>query len=133
MLNIIAVIFAAGLIANMLVVQKAEIKLLASQRTILDNLSNSRTEKLFPLIVIGVAIYLLTRYIPTYAEWIFISGVAITLLYLWVTHFLTVKRLRNAGLPDNYVRAVLLGGYFYLVPVTFGGAALYLWNIKIIS
>ena len=133
MLNIIAVIFAAGLIANMLVVQKAEIKLLPSQRTILDNLSNSRTEKLFPFIVIGVAIYLLTRYIPTYAEWIFISGVAITLLYLWVSHFLAVKRLRNAGLPDNYVRAVLLGGYFYLVPMTFGGAALYLWNIKIIS
>ena len=133
MLNIIAVIFAAGLIANMLVVQKAEIKLLASQRTILDNLSNSRTEKLFPFIVIGVAIYLLTRYIPTYAEWIFISGVAITLLYLWVNHFLTVKRLRNSGLPDNYIRTVLLGGFFYLVPMTFGGAALYLWNIKIIS
>ena len=133
MLKIIAVIFAAGLIANMLVVQQADIKLLPSQRAILDNLSNSRAEKLIPLIVIGVIIYLLTRYIPTYAEWIFISGVVITLLYLWVSHFLTVQRLRNAGLPDNYVRAVLLGGYYYLVPMTFGGVALYLWNIKIIS
>lgn len=133
MLKIIAVIFAAGLIANMLFVQKAEMKLLPGQRTILDALSNSRTEKVFPLIVIGVVIYILTRYIPAYAEWIFISGVAITLLYLWVNHFLTVKRLRNAGLPDNYIRTVLLGGFFYLVPMTFGGAALYLWNIKIIS
>jgi hypothetical protein len=133
MLKLIAILFVAGFIANTLIVQKAERGLTGAQLKILDDSSRSIAAKLFPFILIGGVVYLLTLNVPAYGEWIFISGLALVLIYLWITHFIGVKRLSNAGLPDKYIRAVLLGGYYYLIPMTLGGIALYLWNIKVIS
>lgn len=133
MLKAIAILFAAGFVANMLIVQRAESELTADQLTTLDSSSKSRAAKLFPFILIGSIVYLLTFYLPAYGEWIFISGLAIVLIYLWIVHFIGLKKLTDAGLPGKYIKAVHLGGYYYLIPMTLAGIALYLWNIKVIS
>ena len=133
MLKAIAILFAAGFVANMLIVQRAESELTADQLSTLDSSSKSRAAKLFPFILIGSIVYLLTFYLPAYGEWIFISGLAIVLIYLWIVHFIGLKKLTDAGLPGKYIKAVYLGGYCYLIPMTLAGIALYLWNIKVIS
>ena len=133
MLKFIGILFAAGFIANMLIVQKAERMLTISERKLLDDSLLSRGEKLLPLILIGCAVYVLIKALPAYDEMLFISGLALALLTLWGSHFTGVKRLKEAGLPDKYISAVVRGGYFYLVPMTLGGIAIYLWNIKVIS
>jgi hypothetical protein len=133
MLKLIGILFAAGFIANMLIVQKAERMLTISERKLLDDSLLSRGEKLLPLILIGCAVYVLIKALPAYDEMLFISGLALALLTLWASHFTGVKRLKEAGLPVKYISAVVRGGYFYLIPMTLGGIAIYLWNIKVIS
>ena len=117
----------------MLIVQKAERMLTISERKLLDDSLLSRGEKLLPFILIGCAVYFLIKVLPAYDELLFISGLALALLTLWVSHFIGVKRLKDAGLPDKYISAVVRGGYYYLIPMTLGGIAIYLWNIKVIS
>jgi len=133
MLKLIGIFFAAGLIANMLVVQKAERMLTMSERKLLDDSVMSRGEKLLPFILIGSVVYFLIKVLPAYDELLFISGLALALLTLWGSHFIGLKRLKDAGLPDKYISAVVRGGYYYLIPMTLGGIAIYLWNIKVIS
>ena len=133
MLKFIGILFAAGFIANMLVVQKAERMLTISERKLLDDSLLSRGEKVLPFLLIGCAVYVLIKVLPAYDEMLFISGLALALLTLWVSHFIGVKRLKEAGLPGKYISAVVRGGYYYLIPMTLGGIAIYLWNIKLIS
>ena len=117
----------------MLVVQKAERMLTMSERKLLDDSVMSRGEKLLPFILIGSVVYFLIKVLPAYDELLFISGLALALLTLWGSHFIGLKRLKDAGLPDKYISAVVRGGYYYLIPMTLGGIAIYLWNIKVIS
>ena len=133
MLKFIGILFAAGFIANILVVQKAERVLTISERKLLDDSLISRGEKLLPFILIGSVVYVLIKVLPAYGEILFLCGLACALITLWVRHFLGVKRLKDAGLPDKYISAVIRGGYYYLIPMTLGGIAIYLWNIKLIS
>ena len=133
MLKFIGILFAAGFIANMLIVQKAERMLTISERKLLDGSVMSRGEKLLPFILIGSAVYVLIKILPAYDELLFISGLALALLTLWGSHFIGVKRLKDAGLPEKFISAVVRGGYYYLVPMTLGGIAIYLWNIKLIN
>lgn len=117
----------------MLIVQKAERMLTISERKLLDDSLMSRGERVLPLILIGCAVYVLIKLLPAYDEILFISGLAVAMLTLWISHFIGVKKLREAGLPGNYISAVIRGGYYYLVPMTLGGIAIYLWNIKLIT
>jgi len=117
----------------MLIVQKAERMLTISERKLLDGSVMSRGEKLLPFILIGSAVYVLIKILPAYDELLFISGLALALLTLWGSHFIGVKRLKDAGLPEKFISAVVRGGYYYLVPMTLGGIAIYLWNIKLIN
>lgn len=133
MLKFIGILFAAGFIANIFVVQKAERVLTITERKLLDDSLISRGEKLLPFILIGSVVYVLIKLLPAYGEILFLGGLACALITLWVRHFLGVKRLKDAGLPDKYISAVIRGGYYYLIPMTLGGIAIYLWNIKLIT
>ena len=133
MLKFIGILFVAGFIANILVVQKAEGVLTISERKLLDDTLISRGEKLLPFILIGGVVYFLIKVLPAYGEILFIGGLACALITLWVSHYLGVKRLKEAGLPDKYISAVIRGGHYYLIPMTLGGIAIYLWNIKVIT
>ena len=133
MLKFIGILFAAGFVANILVVQKAERMLTISERKLLDESLMSRGEKLLPFLLIGSVVYVLIKVLPAYDEILFISGLAFALITIWIRHFLGVKRLKDAGLPDTYISAVIRGGYYYLIPMTLGGISIYLWNIKVIT
>ena len=133
MLKFIGILFAAGFIANIVVVQKAERVLTISERKLLDDSLISRGEKLLPFILIGSVVYILIKVLPAYGEILFLGGLACALIPLWLRHNLGVKRLKDAGLPDKNISAVIRGGYYYMIPMTLGGIAIYLWNKKVIT
>ncbi len=92
MLKFIGILFAAGFVANILVVQKAERMLTISERKLLDESLMSRGEKLLPFLLIGSVVYVLIKVLPAYDEILFISGLAFALITIWIRHFLGVKK-----------------------------------------